>query len=62
VAHSVPILYVLVLRVLKPVLQAMPDDFSAFKVIIQIMGCFCLLLFCVAAWFSWRKPANPDVS
>ncbi|MGA2541752.1 MAG: hypothetical protein ABSG78_09395 [Verrucomicrobiota bacterium] len=55
---AVPILYVLTLIALKPWLVAMPDDFSAFKVIIQIMGCFCLLLFGVAAWFTWRKPAN----
>jgi O-antigen/teichoic acid export membrane protein len=55
---SVPILYVLALRACKPVLLAMPDDFSAFKAIIQVMGFFCLLLFGVAAWFTWHKPAN----
>lgn len=55
---SVPILYVLTLLACKPRLAAMTDDFSAFKVIIQIMGLFCLLLFGVAAWFTWRKPAT----
>jgi hypothetical protein len=35
----------------------MPDDFSAFKLIIVIMGFFCFLLFSVAAWFTWHKPA-----
>jgi O-antigen/teichoic acid export membrane protein len=55
---AVPILYVLTLLAFKPRLVAMPDDFSAFKVIIQIMGFFCLLLFGVAAWFTWRKPAK----
>ena len=36
----------------------MPDDFSAFKTIIETMGFFCLLLFGVAAWFTWHQPAN----
>jgi len=54
----VPVLYVLTLMALAPGLVAMPDDFSAFKAIIKIMGFFCLLLFCVAAWFTWRRPAN----
>ncbi|MGD0411503.1 MAG: hypothetical protein ABSC18_07340 [Verrucomicrobiota bacterium] len=54
----VPILYVLTLMALAPVLLTLPDDFSAFKVIIQTMGFFCLLLFGVAAWFTWHKPAN----
>jgi hypothetical protein len=54
----VPITYVLTLMGFAPALKAMPDDFSAFKVIILIMGFFCLLLFSVAAWFTWHKPAN----
>lgn len=54
----VPVLYVLTLMALAPGLLAMPDDFSAFKAIIKIMGFFCLLLFGVAAWFTWRQPAN----
>ena len=54
----VPILYVLTLMALAPVLVAMPDDFSAFRTIIGTMGFFCLLLFGVAAWFTWRQPAN----
>ena len=57
----VPILYALTLMALAPGLLAMPDDFSAFKVIIETMGFFCLLLFCVAAWFTWRQPANAAV-
>jgi O-antigen/teichoic acid export membrane protein len=55
---AVPILYVLALATLKPWLLAQHDDFSAFKAIIQTMGFFCLLLFVVAGWFTWRKPAN----
>jgi len=55
---AVPILYMLALRAIKPVLLAIPDDFSAFKVIIQTMGFFCLLLFGVAAWFTWHRPAT----
>ena len=55
---AVPILYVLTLLAFKSRLVALPDDFSAFKVIIHIMGFFCLLLFGVAAWFTWRKPVN----
>jgi threonine/homoserine/homoserine lactone efflux protein len=47
---------------LKHGLLAMGDDFSAFKAIIQTMGFFCLLLFGVAAWFTWRKPDNPATS
>ena len=54
----VPILYVLTLLAFESRLVALPDDFSAFKVIIHIMGFFCLLLFGVAAWFTWRKPVN----
>jgi O-antigen/teichoic acid export membrane protein len=54
----VPVLYILTLMALAPGLKAMPDDFSAFKVIIQTMGFFCLLLLGVAAWFTWRKPAT----
>lgn len=59
---SVPILYVGALMALKHGLLAMGDDFSAFKAIIQTMGFFCLLLFGVAAWFTWRKPDNPATS
>jgi len=58
---AVPILYGLTLLAFTPSLLAMGDDFAAFKAIIQIMGCFCLLLFCVAAWFTWRKPAKEPV-
>ena len=54
----VPIVYVLTLMASAPGLLALHDDFSAFKSIIRIMGFFCLLLFGVAAWFTWRKPAT----
>jgi O-antigen/teichoic acid export membrane protein len=55
----VPVLYGLTLMALRPELHRMPDVFSAFKTIIQTLGSFNLLLFGVAAWFTWRKPANP---
>lgn len=54
----VPVLYGATLLAIKPVLLAMPDDFTAFRAIIQTMGFFCLLLFGVAAWFTWRAPAT----
>jgi len=54
----VPVTYVLTLMALAPGMKAMPEDFSAFKEIILVMGFFCLLLFCVAAWFTWHKPAT----
>lgn len=53
----VPIFYGLALLLQAPALVRMPD-LAAFARIIQTLGFFCLLLFSVAAWFTWRKPAN----
>jgi O-antigen/teichoic acid export membrane protein len=58
----VPVLYGLTLLAISPALQRMPGVFSAFKTIIQTLGSFNLLLFGVAAWFTWHKPANTDIS
>jgi len=58
----VPILYGLTLMAIAPALVRMPEVFSAFKAIIQTLGSFSLLLFAVAAWFTWRAPANPPAS
>jgi len=55
----VPVLYGLTLMAIRPALLRMPEVFSAFKAIIQTLGCFNLLLFAVAAWFTWRKTASP---
>jgi O-antigen/teichoic acid export membrane protein len=51
----VPVLYGLTLMAQGPALEAMPP-FPAFERVIQTLGLFCLLLFAVAAWFTWRKP------
>jgi hypothetical protein len=58
----VPVVYVLTLMALAPWFGAMAGDFTAFKAIIQTMGFFNLLLFGVAAWFTWGKRVNgaPD--
>jgi O-antigen/teichoic acid export membrane protein len=53
----VPIVYGLSLMALAPVFVAMPV-FDAFAHVVQIIGCSSLLLFAVAAWFTWRKPAT----
>jgi O-antigen/teichoic acid export membrane protein len=54
----VPILFVLTLMAESPHLLTLPI-FTAFIRVIQTLGFFCLLLFSVAAWFTWRKPAIP---
>jgi O-antigen/teichoic acid export membrane protein len=51
----VPVVYGLALMAMAPVLVRMPI-FDAFRRIVQTIGCFSLLLFAVAAWFTWRKP------
>jgi O-antigen/teichoic acid export membrane protein len=60
----VPVCYGLTLMALAPALVRMRDVFSAFRAIIQTLGCFSLLLFAVAAWFSWGKQptgvSDPD--
>jgi O-antigen/teichoic acid export membrane protein len=33
-------------------------DLAAMTRVIQTLGCWCLALFGVAAWFTWRQPAN----
>ncbi len=50
----VPIIYGLTLMALAPALVRMPI-FVAFKCVVQTIGCFSLLLFAVAAWFTWGK-------
>ena len=57
----VPVIYGLTLMDMRPALLAKPDIFSAFKGIILTLGCFSLLLFGVAAWFTWRKPVTGGV-
>jgi len=55
----VPVIYGLSLMAIAPVLVSMPmANFEAFKCVVQTIGCFSLLLFAVAAWFTWRKPAK----
>jgi O-antigen/teichoic acid export membrane protein len=53
----VPAIYVLALMAQAPGLVSMPP-FDAFERVIQTLGLSCLLLFGVAAWFTWRKPAG----
>jgi hypothetical protein len=33
-------------------------NLAAMTRVIQTLGCSCLALFAVAAWFTWHKPAN----
>jgi hypothetical protein len=54
---AVPILFVLALMAESPYLLTLPV-FTAFVRVIQTLGFFCLLLFAVAAWFTWRKPSS----
>jgi O-antigen/teichoic acid export membrane protein len=54
----VPILYGLTLMAEAPQLIGLPN-FDAFERVIQTLGLFCLLLFAVAAWFTWRNPPTP---
>ncbi|MGA3180315.1 MAG: hypothetical protein ABSF38_08245 [Verrucomicrobiota bacterium] len=54
----VPVLYGLTLMAEAPELVRMPM-FGAFERVILTLGLFCLLLFAVAAWFTWHKPSSP---
>lgn len=51
----VPIVYGLSLMAIAPVLMKMPI-LDAFKHVVQVIGLSSLLLFAVAAWFTWGKP------
>jgi len=57
----VPVLYGLTLMAQGPALVRMFDShpFDAFERVIQTLGLFCLLLFAVAGWFTWRRPSSP---
>lgn len=56
----VPILYGLALMLQAPhlVKMAQREDLAAMTRVIQTLGCSCLALFGVAAWFTWRQPSN----
>jgi O-antigen/teichoic acid export membrane protein len=51
----VPVVYGLTLMAIAPALLRM-QIFDAFKCVVQTIGCFALLLFAVAARFTWHKP------
>ena len=53
--------YGLALGVLKPRLPAM-EQLRAFRSVLQTLGSFSLLLFGVAAWFTWRDKAQSRAS
>ena len=53
--------YGLALGVLKPRLPAM-EQLRAFRSVVQTLGSFSLLLFGVAAWFTWRDKAQSRAS
>jgi O-antigen/teichoic acid export membrane protein len=57
----VPVLYGLTLMAQAPELVRMPM-FGAFERVIVTLGLFCLLLFAVAAWFTWHKPAKRNLA
>lgn len=53
----VPAFYAGTLGFLSPILVNMQDPFNAFRLIVFTMASFGLLLFGIAAWFTWgRKP------
>jgi O-antigen/teichoic acid export membrane protein len=51
----VPVVYGLTLMAISPALAHM-KIFDAFKCVVQTIGCFALMLFAVAAWFTWHRP------
>ena len=53
--------YGVALGVLRPRLPAM-EQLRAFRSVVQTLGTFSLLLFGVAAWFTWRDKARSSAS
>jgi hypothetical protein len=56
---AVPVIYMVTLRLMGPIFTGMPGIVAGMKTVILMMAGFNLLLFGVAAWFTWRKSASP---
>jgi uncharacterized membrane protein YvlD (DUF360 family) len=54
----VPVIFGLTMLLLSPILLGQKDFFFAFELLIVTLGLFNLLLFGVASWFTWRRPAK----